>query len=212
MDPRQTPCCFCKSLKTAGAEAPWDTVLHDSGNFAIVPTKGALVPGWLLVVAKRHALCVGALSNPELDELKSCLALAQNMVRQNFGAPTVFEHGPSRAGTTLGCGIDHVHVHVAPLHFSLRKAVNDRFPSVKWKALADIAVTKSLFELREGYGLVIEPNEEIAYWCSPPVGVTQMFRRVIAAETGIPEEFDYRTHPHLSIVTQTLARLSQTTR
>src|SRR6266478_5711524 len=133
MNPKQTHCCFCQNLKTAGASAPWDTVLYDSGNFAIVPTKGALVPGWLLVVAKRHALCVGALSNPELDELKSCLASARNLVQKNFGAPTIFEHGPSLAGTTLGCGIDHVHVHVAPLAFSLRKAVNNRFPMVEWK-------------------------------------------------------------------------------
>lgn len=212
MNSGQTSCCFCDSLKTAGANAPWDTVLHDSGNFTIVPTKGALVPGWLLVVAKRHALCVGALSSPELDELKSCLAFARDLVQKNFGAPTIFEHGPSRAGTTIGCGIDHVHAHVVPLQFSLRKAVNDRFPRVEWKPIVDIAATRSLFELRQGYGLVEEPNEERMYWCSPPVGVSQMFRRAIAAEIGIPDEFDYRTHPHHSIVMQTLALLPQTSR
>jgi len=195
-----------------GVSAPWDTVLHESGNFVIVPTKGALVPGWLLVVAKRHALCVGALSGTELDELTSCLTWARDLVQENFGPPTIFEHGPSQAGTTLGCGIDHVHVHVAPLKFSLQKAVNDRFPRVKWQPLLDISATRSLFELRTDYCFVKEPNEEGMYWCSPPIGVTQIFRRAIAAELGIPDEFDYRTHTQLSNVIHTLAGLSQTSR
>jgi ATP adenylyltransferase len=208
----RTPCCFCDRLKTARTNAPWDTILHDSGNFVIVPTKGALVPGWLLVVGKRHALCVGALSTSELEELKQCLAFAQGLIHKNFGPPTIFEHGPSRAGTTIGCGIDHVHVHVAPLRFSLREAVNGKFPTVEWKPIADIEATKLLFELQEGYALVGEPYEGRMYWCSPPTGVNQMFRRTIAAEIGVPDEFDYRTHAHAPIVDKTLAILSQTSR
>jgi len=212
MSPGQSHCCFCQTFTTAGRNATWDTVLHDSGNFLIVPTKGALVPGWLLVVAKRHALCVGALSGSELDELTSCLATARGLVQENFGASTIFEHGPSQAGTSLGCGIDHMHLHVAPLKFSLRKAVNNSFPQIKWQPLLDISATRPLFESQTGYGLVKEPTEEKIYWCSPPAGVTQIFRRAIAAEIGIPDEFDYRTHPQLSNVTQTLAVLSQTPR
>jgi len=212
MSPEQSHCCFCQTLDTTGGSAPWDTVLHDSGNFLIVPTKGALVPGWLLVIAKRHALCAGALSGSELDELTRCLATASSLVQENFGVPTIFEHGPSKAGTSLGCGIDHLHLHVAPLKFSLRKAVSDRFPHVKWQPLHNISATRSLFESRTGYGLVKEPTEETMYWCSPPVGVTQIFRRAIAAQIDIPDEFDYRTHPQVSNVTQTLALLSQTSR
>lgn len=196
----------------SGVLSPWDTVLHDSGNFVILPTKGALIPGWLLVVAKRHALCAGALSTSEIDELTSCLTSASDLVQKHFGAPSIFEHGPSREGTTIGCGIDHLHVHVAPLKFSLRRAVNDTFPNVNWKPLSDISATQSLFKSQRGYSLLKEPDEGRMYWCSPPVGVSQMFRRAIAAEIGIPAEFDYRTHPHLSNVSQTLAVLPQASR
>ena len=212
MSPEHTSCCFCQNLAATGVSAPWDTVLHDSGNFVVVPTKGALVPGWLLIVAKRHTLCAGALSISELWELTSCLTSASDLVRENFGEPTIFEHGPCEAGTTLGCGIDHLHLHLAPLKFSLRRAVNDRFPNVEWKPLPDIAATRSLFESRCGYGFVKEPTEERMYWCTPPAGVRQIFRRVIAAEIGVPDEFDYRTHPHLPNVLQTLAVLPQVLR
>jgi ATP adenylyltransferase len=209
MSPEQPRCCFCQTFTTAQGNAPWDTVLHDSGNFLVLPTRGALVPGWLLVIAKRHALCVGALSGAELDELTGCLATARSLVQENFGSPTIFEHGPSQAGTSLGCGVDHMHLHVAPLKFSLRKAVNSSFPQVKWQPLPDISATRSLFEAQTDYGLVKEPTEETIYWCSPPTGVTQIFRRVIAAEIDTPDEFDYRTYPQFSNVAQTLAVLSQ---
>jgi diadenosine tetraphosphate (Ap4A) HIT family hydrolase len=185
-------------------------VLHDSGNFTIVPTKGALIPGWLLVVAKRHALCAGALSILEQEELKSCLSSASNIVCKSFGTATIFEHGPWQAETTLGCGIDHVHIHIAPLKFSLRRAVSERFPTVEWKPLPGISGTQSLFESQTDYGLVQEPNERM-YWCTPPSGVNQLFRRVIAAEMGIPDEFDYRTNSHIANVLQTLAVVPQIT-
>lgn len=212
MSTGQSHCCFCKNLASAGIDAPWDTVLHDSGNFVVVPTKGALVPGWLLVVAKQHIICSGALEPSELDELADCLATARNLVQESFGPPTVFEHGPSQPGTTVGCGVDHVHVHVAPLNFSLQTAVSDRFPELEWKSLPHISATRSLFNSGKAYSLVEEPREHAMYWCEPPVGVRQLFRRVIAAEVGIPDEFDYITHPQALNVLRTLAALPQCSR
>lgn len=201
-------CCFCENLVRGLPEAPWDRVLYDSGRFVITPTKGALVPGWLLVVAKWHALCAGAISRVELDELINCLRTAKNMVRENFGEPTVFEHGPYQPGSSLGCGIDHLHLHVVPLSFSLRSATASLFPEVKWHPLSDLYCASLLFEAKIGYGLVQEPNDRMS-WCYPPLGVRQLFRRVIAAELGVPEEFDYREFPNLSNVSLTLENLSQ---
>jgi diadenosine tetraphosphate (Ap4A) HIT family hydrolase len=199
-------CCFCNSLVRGASEAPWDVILRDSGRFIVTPTKGALVPGWLLVVAKRHALCAGMLTADELRELEICLAEARLMVEERFGEATVFEHGPCRPDTSLGCGIDHLHIHVAPLSFSLRKAVDDLFPATEWQLISDFSGTKALFEKGVGYAVVHEPQEQIR-WCQPPVGVRQLLRRAIASRLGVPSEFDYAEFPHLPNVMLTLQNL-----
>lgn len=201
-------CCFCDGLVRGTSGAPWDTILHDSDRFVITPTKGSLVPGWLLVVAKTHAICTGAISTNECQELKSCLARAQDLVRQNFGPPTVFEHGPFHPNTTLGCGIDHLHLHVAPLSFSLRNAVNRLFPATEWRTISDLSGTNALFDAHIGYGIVQEPNDRM-YWCQPPAGIRQFFRRAIACELEMPAEFDYAEFPHLLNVRHTLRHIPQ---
>lgn len=207
MSPEIAKCCFCDGLVRGASGAPWDTILHDSGEFVITPTKGALIPGWLLVVAKRHALCAGALTARERLGLENCLAEARTVIQRNFGEPTIFEHGPCEPSTSLGCGIDHLHLHVAALQFSLREAVNHLFPATEWQPIANLSETEALFEEKIGYALVHEPGEQM-YWSRPPLGVRQLFRRAIASKLGLSEQFDYAKFPHLSNVILTLQNLT----
>jgi ATP adenylyltransferase len=201
-------CCFCDGLVRGASKAPWDAVLYDSGRFIVTPSKGSLVPGWMLVVAKQHTLCSGAIASSELTELLDCLGVAQDLVRTNFGEATVFEHGPSRTGLSLGCGIDHLHLHVVPLSFSLKRATTTRFPEVNWEEISDLSGTSPLFASNLSYGLVHEPGSTMS-WCHPPKQVRQFFRQVIAAELGIPEQFDYAQFPQLPNVLRTLDAFTQ---
>lgn len=201
-------CAFCRSLLTGTSGAPWDTILKETERFVVSPTKGSLLPGWLLVVAKRHAICSGALTTNELKELQNTIAMAKEIVRENFGPPTVFEHGPSCAGTALGCGIDHQHVHVVPLHFSLTRAVNALEPYIQWETLSEISGTKPLHRAGIAYALVQEDGGPML-WCRPPDGVRQMFRQAIAHGMGIPQEYDYAEFPQLPNTVRTLEHLSR---
>src|SRR5260221_4771447 len=126
MSIKEKVCCFC-SFAATGVPGPWDEVVYETDRFLVLPTKGSLVPGWLLVAAKRHAICAGALSAAEHDELRECVSVAKDLVASKFGSPTVFEHGPSEEHTALGCGIDHAHIHVVPLQFSLKAAAAAHF-------------------------------------------------------------------------------------
>jgi hypothetical protein len=42
----------------------------------------------------------------------------------------------------------------------------------------------------------------------PPAGVRQALRRAIANRLGIPELFDYATHPHVENVLRTLEHVA----
>ena len=202
-------CAYCHGALNAGSPSrpAWDRVLLEFPNFIVVPTKGALLPGWLLVISKAHTLCTGFLDDVAQTELRSVIESAAELVRSRFGEPTLFEHGPSTEGTVLGCGVDHLHIHVAPLPFSLRGAADKLNNDLHWQRIDSFVHLKRLSENNESYCWVREPGDLGPYVCSPAPKVRQFLRRAIASELGRPDEFDYATYPELSIVQETLNSL-----
>jgi ATP adenylyltransferase len=198
-------CTFCKNA-TEGSSADWNKVLAETPGYVVVPSKGALVPGWLLVISKRHYLCAGALPLGEFGALEDAIDIAKEMVTKHFGAATVFEHGPQRYGTSLGCGIDHLHMHVAPLGFKLTDAVESLLPETKWESLIQLSDLNRLHKFGLAYGLV-QDHTGGAVWCRPQAGIRQMFRQAIANKIGTPEQFDYAIYPHLANVIHTIESL-----
>ena len=75
---------------------------------------GPLVQGWLLVVPKDCHLCIGAPPVQLIAELIGFLDDVVSSVRTEYGPVAVFEHGPIRPLTAVGCGVDYAHVHVVP--------------------------------------------------------------------------------------------------
>jgi diadenosine tetraphosphate (Ap4A) HIT family hydrolase len=200
---QKAECPFCERLLHGSSNAPWDTTLAETQTYKIVPTKGALVPGWLLVISKKHVLCAGALDADEFNDLEETINLGRQLVGSNFGPATVFEHGPQLPETSLGCGIDHLHFHIAPLRFSLVDAVDSVIPGAVWKALSGLRDLKALHRAGIGYAMIHEPGAGML-WFQPPSDIRQPLRRAIATQLGVPELFDYATHPHLANVLRTV--------
>lgn len=204
---QEPACSFCERLVSGRSDAPWDTTVAQTSEYTIVPTKGALVAGWLLVVSKRHVLCAGALDTGEFGDLQHAICVAKEIVERSFGPATVFEHGPRLTGTSLGCGIDHLHFHVAPLKFRLSEAVDSIFRGVTWKEVADIRFLGALHRKGIGYAMIHEPGSKMV-WFPPRPGIRQPLRRAIASRLGVPESFDYASYPHLPNVVRTLAQIA----
>lgn len=201
-------CVYCSGLlrRAVTERQPWDTVLAETSGFVVVPTKGALVPGWLLVVSKQHRLCAGEQTPTEQAEALAGVSLARELVERAYGPATVFEHGPASAGTAVGCGIDHLHFHVVPLPFSLEKASTDLRPSLMWRDAHSPAVTAELYRERRSYLLLQEP---IGGWrVAHAPQVRQFFRQAIAARLGSADMFDYREHPHAANAIDTVTRIT----
>ncbi len=130
-------CVFCERILQRRSEAVWDQPLAQTDDYLVVPTKGAIVPGWLMVVSKEHLLCAGALPSDALTGLRRALQITKRLVEPNFGPATLFEHGPTTRGTALGCGVDHLHIHVASLPFSLRTSFRSLYRDSTWTAVTD---------------------------------------------------------------------------
>ena len=194
-------------MQSAAAMAlPCDTVLEESNTFVTVPSLGAIVPGWLLVVSRKHYLCVGQLSSAEIQEMKSQIARAGSNIEVAFGTPTVFEHGPASTGTPVGCGIDHLHIHIAPLPDSLA-ATCTRMYGTEWTTLDNLEDLAAIHLQRQSYMMVQEVGGK-PMWAVPPTGVRQPLRRAVANMLAVPDQFDYRVDRFDENVSLTVQRLT----
>src|ERR1051325_4494624 len=113
MTPLPHSCRFCGRYGPVAASSvaePWDRQITSSRSAVVVPTKGAMVEGWLLVIPRNHALCSAGIGGASLAEFASIVEAAAQMVAKVYGSATLFEHGPASTGTAFGCGIDHAHV------------------------------------------------------------------------------------------------------
>jgi hypothetical protein len=145
----------------------------------------------------------------EFAEFEVGIQQACAIIQAKFGPATVFESGPSYKGTSIGCGIDHVHVHVLPLQFSLGEATRRIFTNIDWMIWKGFRQLQDLHTLGEPYYYIKEPAREPLYTV-PTIRSSQLFRKVIAAETGQTDLWDYSRHYGRSNAMETLKAVSAT--
>ena len=190
-------------------ERPWDQVLYETENFVVVPTVGALVAGWVLIVPKCHSLCFGGIVPSLCSEMLSVKRHVCSVVRRSYGEVAVFEHGPSRVGQNVGCGVDHAHLHVVPSPCDLIAGI-PRVSNVelRWKRVRGLQDTEEAFQSGMSYLYVEQPAN--AHWIADASNVPgQLFRRVIAENLGINDQFDWRFNPMEENVHSTVRTLSR---
>lgn len=202
-------CCFCEKFSAPKAVSnTWDTVLFESSNFVVVPTRGSIVKGWLLVVPKRHFPCVGAFAPDLREEFNDVRATVSSVVKAKYGSVIQFEHGPVGVGHPAGCGVDHAHLHVVGLNTDLieHSTNNFKLPAI-WEKIDTVNRTADAFAERVPY-LFVE-NENGEQWLLKHHGIgSQMLRKVIASQRGLADYFDWKQHAFPENVTQTICDLA----
>lgn len=187
-------CCLCDAMARPVPSEVWDTPVLATDDGVVMPTKGSLVDGWVLVVPRRHVLCVGALEISETVALWRLTERVVHHVHSVYGTATVFEHGPAHASGVLGCGVDHVHLHVAPLAFGLAEQSARMFPSLVWRQVDNIWAEASKHHVRGQDYLWVRDERGHTRIAVPSEPTSQTFRRVIAHEVGRAADWDYRDH------------------
>lgn len=187
----------------------WDQVLFESSNFVVVPTVGAIIPGWLLLLPRKHFLCVGAMSDALFCELLELRSVAARALRDSFGAVTFFEHGPAAPCTRVGCGVDHAHLHLVATEIDLlRGAAQISQSELDWKAVAGLEATADFHRRKLPYLYVERANGEARIGTSSLIE-SQLFRRVIAAAHDLGGLFDWKLHPFERNVEDTIDRIER---
>jgi diadenosine tetraphosphate (Ap4A) HIT family hydrolase len=140
-------CDFCNELAGTPANAFHaiygadleSRILFQSGTFAVIPSLGQIVEGYLLVLPRRHSKALGDLPAKDLNELEMITQRVGDILTREYGPIVLFEHGTRSEGVG-GCGIYHAHLHATPLGTipDPVSMLKERFPYAEMTSLREI--------------------------------------------------------------------------
>ncbi|MGR3571646.1 HIT domain-containing protein [Brevirhabdus sp.] len=179
--------------------ALYDIIIEETQNFAVLPTKGSIVAGWVLVVPKFPTPRMADVPQSMFGELRELVNRTISKIESKFGATYTFEHGGLK-GSPVSCGVDQAHLHIAPVDFNLLEAAQAETAS-EWMHAGTDRVPQNDCTDSE-YWFV--SSGEISAYKAIDCPRSQFFRKIIARETGNADRWDYRGNDFVENVSATL--------
>lgn len=203
-------CRFCGYLAgNPHADAmnkPW----LNSRDYGALVSVGALVPGWSLVCPVQHKL--NLVDEYKLSSFWNFVDDAAQVLAEQYGQISVFEHGAFSDTSRTSCGTVHAHLHLVPLSFSLVDASRQYDKDIIWRhckatEIKEITAHHEYLFVADQYA----SEETTGMIHLLDQGVSQFFRKVIAQKIGIADQYDYRTNPMIETVADTVTQLRKKT-
>ncbi len=197
-----------ESIPRSGAES--DREILRTERFVAVPSVGALVPGWTLVVPRRPLRNLSEATPHERTELAEIADTISRGIGLHGENVFCFEHGSRKAGSLTGCGVDQAHLHIVPLAFNLiEAAARHTDGSIVWEGPRIAMAPLDMLPRHGEYVALWRNSDRLTMIGKVRYPISQWVRRVIADELGIGSEWNYRTHPQSRNVDLTLAMLAE---
>lgn len=160
-----------------------ERLILESANFAVIPTKGQIVEGYVLIVPKRHTICFGDMSEQEMDEAALILERVRTAITAVYGqAPIFFEHG------IVGQTVKHAHIHAVPTDVDLFDRIVADFPD--YQKISTLGALQETFQ-REGPYLYYE-NAAAEKFLFRIFKWPQYLRLMLADAVGHPDRGNWR--------------------
>ena len=176
-------CPFCK-LDTNDIS---NTIIEETNNFFILPSKGSLCEGYLLIVPKKHIFSMNELNDLEKNELFQLL----KKYRENFYKiynkyPIFFEHGSTSVNNNSSSSISHAHIHIVNHNFKKQEQL------IKELNMQKVTLNEFLKYNNHSYISYITPqfNFYITYNFKP---ISQQMRIFIANDLNLNNQYNWRT-------------------
>jgi ATP adenylyltransferase len=183
----------------------YDEILLETHNCVVTPTLGSILPSWLLVIPRTPAINF-AQWEAERGANPSIL-VGEILAEFGIGGHRViwFEHGPSVVGSAVGCGVDQAHLHVIvdpPFTFSDFVSAATEAGQLAWQQRTARTAHRSV-KAETPYLIAASMDDAVVAESVESVG-SQFFRRVIANLIQQPDAWNYRTHPYIDNVRETI--------
>jgi ATP adenylyltransferase len=200
----RSSCRFCDYLERGPDDFEQWAIVAETEHLVAVPSVGPLVPGWLLVLPKEHVLSFGAVATDRLAVLMADVYRIAEHWQDSFGPLTWFEHGPTEDRSSVGCGVDHAHLHLVPAgQLDLLAGARELFPYLAFREVSGPEAASIPVAL--GHSYLYLRTENGRSWLAASQDIpSQAFRRVIAHQQGRPDQYDWKAFQRLDAVEATL--------
>lgn len=174
-------CIFC-NLDFNNIE---NTVIYETENFRVIPTIGALVDGYVLIVTKEHINSLSQLNDKQKEEYKNLVIKVSKTFEKIYGKkPILFEHGtPEITNSMSANSVIHAHSHIVNFEFENEKEIINKYNFVPIESFDDV--------INENYIYYQNNNGEkfVSYQFD---SVSQLMRILIANEVNKENQYNWR--------------------
>lgn len=193
-------CPFCnqpEELKINNIEIK--RTIYKTKNFVVFPTLGQIVEGYLLIVPKQHYMSIAQIPNPLYPELEQVQEKVKQILTKHYSSPLFFEHGPISKREKAGCCLDHAHLHCVPTSVSLLEEITKNFDYKEINSFSELPTDLPY--------LFLEENNKRYLFLIDTILPHQYLRQILAVKTNNAEKWDWRTHPELEKIQNTVKSL-----
>lgn len=193
-------CPFCNLDKTDIS----NTIIEETNNFLITPSKGSLCNGYLLIIPKQHVNSMNELSNSKKVELMKLIKNYREKFHRIYNRyPILFEHGSSLLNSSQSSSsITHAHIHIVNHCFL------DEDKIIRDINLEEIPETQFFKNQNKNYISYISPNFNlyISYNFKP---TSQQMRIYIAQDLNISNNYNWKSFNFDNNITSTIKDFQQ---
>ncbi|MFE1987627.1 hypothetical protein [Streptomyces mirabilis] len=195
-------CQFCTEF--TACETTTRIITETAGGWVLLPTIGALAPGYCLFMPLEHLDAAAELTSADLSAVAAEAERMRTVIEARYGPVILAEHGPRDCELGASC-CSHCHLHLIPVPNP--DAVLAAYEKTGGTGRR-ITSLPDLSTVADGSYLYLSPRPgQHYYW--PSAGFARQFvRRVCADQLGLGEFFDWRDHPFAHNRERTFSELS----
>lgn len=189
-------CVFC-NLDITKIE---NTILEETKHFIIKPSLGSFVPGYILIISKRHLNNMQELSNDAYEEYLELVEKYRNIFKKIYGKfPIAFEHGDTSNDFKSTTSIKHAHTHIINFHFKDETIILNQLHFKKFNRG---------FVKHSSYIYYLSPDNK-EYFTKNFESKSQLMRIHIARDLNMENKYNWKEFPFKENILQTISDLKK---
>ena len=180
-----------------------NTIIEEIDNFIVLPTIGALVDGYLMIVSKKHINSMSELKENEKIEYEILIEKYRKKFKNIYNKyPIIFEHGsPINDSNMKASSVIHAHTHIVNHEFINEESI---VKNLNFKKLENL----NYLSKEQNYIMYINP-ENICYVSYNFEPVSQMMRKIIAKDLGDENKFDWKKEIFIENINSTIKKFTE---